>query len=53
MKGVVLVIGVLQATVLLDLRRIGQVNRIALGAQTIDQPIQLKVDSTAIDCSRS
>ena len=41
-EGVVLVIGVLEAAVLLNLGRIGQVNRIAPGAQTVHQPIPVE-----------
>ena len=41
-KSVVLVVSVLQAAVWLDLRRVSQVNWVALGAQTIDQPIPIE-----------
>src|ERR1017187_4507223 len=43
MKSIVLVIHVLHAAVLLDLSRVGQVNRLALAAQTIDQQIPVEV----------
>ena len=42
MKGVILVIGVLDAAVLLNFGRVGQINRITLRPQPVHQPIPVE-----------